>query len=324
MKDYAAPLLGRGLLGFYAALAKRDSSPVDVLVLGDSISEGYGAGSLTERYAGRLLSNFRTRYGITGGLGYLSSWHASSDIAPLGPTATGNAVKNANGSRGLGLRSYTLGADTGAGLGNLTFTFTGTSFKMLAAQRVAAGTDSVRIVIDGAPYVEWEVVDGTGTSVWDSGPLTAGAHTVSVTARFGLASIEGFMLFDGDEDAGIRLWRARSRVPAHSSSPQLRAALTAGATALPHVDPDLVVIAWMTNDISSRTSEVYRLCGTWSRWCVARSLPRRSCSRPCTNAEPWANYVAAMKKVASEYPWTAFFDIGTHIPNLAGTGGSDP
>ena len=327
-----SPLLGRSLVGFYAALSQRSARPVNVLVLGDSISEGFGASSREDRYVGRLMANLKHQYsvaGVTGGAGYLPAWYASPNMAPLGPTLSGNAVKNGEGARGLGLRAVTLGADTGSGLGSLTFTFTGTSFDMLAAQRIATGTDSVRIVIDGAPYVEWEVVDGTGTSVWNSGPLTAGSHTVTVTARFGAPSIEGFMLYNGDETKGLRLWEgAKSGTRADQFS-----AASGGnsnwASSITVVNPDLVVIAWMTNDINSKTSAEYAT----SLRNVADLVRSKKANVPFlfmamfergTNGlEPWANYVEAMRTVASEYANAAFFDLGTHIPKLAGTGGAD-
>jgi len=327
-----APLFGRNLVGFYAALSQRSSRSVNVLVLGDSISEGYGASSREDRYVGRLLANLKSKYpvaGVTGGPGYLPAWYASPNMVALGPTMSGNAIKNGQGSRGLGLRAASLEDDLGSGLGSLSFTFTGTSFDMLAAQRVAAGTDSVRIVIDGGPYVEWEVVDGTGTAVWNSGALTPGTHTVSVTARFGAPTIEGFMLYDGDENKGVRLWEgAKSGTRADQFS-SASGGNSNWASSITVVNPDLVVIAWMTNDIASKTSEQYAT----SLRNVADLVRSKKANVPLlfmamfergtAGLEPWANYVAAMRTVASEYANADFFDLGTHIPKLAGTGGAD-
>jgi lysophospholipase L1-like esterase len=107
---------------------------------------------------------------------------------------------------GLGRRSVNLGA-SGA---KATVTFTGTSFSLLYTGGPA--TNNIQVTIDGgnAQVINTNTPAGITSGLrWDSGPLTAGSHTVEFAWNSGGgAVINGIMVFNGDENAGIRVWES--------------------------------------------------------------------------------------------------------------------
>jgi hypothetical protein len=197
---------------FHAALGARNWAPVDVLMIGDSFTEGRGATltarSLTVRVTAALRQTLQPS-GIAGGFGYLSAWSGSSATAGGGtitdyPVALAGAPDTTDGTYGVSRRNIFLSSGQSA-----TFTITGTGFDIFWVQGPALGTFTY--AVDGGSTT---TVTSTGGAAPTSGHrtqvtgLSAGSHTVVLTRLTGVNVIEGLMVYNGDEAAGIRVWNA--------------------------------------------------------------------------------------------------------------------
>ena len=190
---------------FKTALASAGTTKVNIVDNGDSISEGTGASTLANRWQNALQRALRYRHGVPPGAEwpFIPTWPKTS--APNAPVVRAGTV-TADTSRGLGWKAGII-ADTGS----VTFSFTGTSFKLLFFK--GSTTGQMAVSIDGGADI---VVDtnsitappAANVGVYTSAALTAGAHTVTVTKAAGSTNniyLNGCLTFNGDETAGIRV-----------------------------------------------------------------------------------------------------------------------
>ena len=205
-RDTLAKVTDQKLAGWRAGLAAREYRGVNVLCIGDSYTEGQGATATNRRWVDRLRDRLRARFpvaGVIGGEGYVPSVFIAPD-RPNRFTLAGGATPL--GFYGLGRRSVNLGA-SGA---KATVTFIGTSFSLLYTGGPA--TNNIQATIDGgaAQVINTNTPAGITSGLrWDSGPLSAGSHTVEFAWNSGGgAVINGIMVFNGDENAGIRVWES--------------------------------------------------------------------------------------------------------------------
>ena len=190
---------------FYASLADRATSPLDVLVVGDSISEGEGSGVITNRWSSRFLASLRAQFqpqGVAGGRGYIPAWYAQASPAPAtaGFTPSGSGIAQAT-TYGLGRRSVTLSAG-----GTLTVTVNCTSFDLVYPKQVSGGIVSVAIDGGTAVNVDTTAAGALGGQKTRFTPTLRGPHTIVISYVSGTPMVEGIMVYDGDENLGVRLW----------------------------------------------------------------------------------------------------------------------
>jgi len=197
---------------YQARLANRYTTPANILCIGDSFTEGTGATVLARRWLNLVQTQLRARYqpaGVTGAaLCYIPAFPgAGGTITDWPVTRTGNITKVTWG--GLGLHLASFNAD---GTGVLTFTFTGTSAKLLYPK----GTfGKMSVVVDGGAATVIDQFSGTvgGGFAYNITGLSAGAHTVVVTrdatsVAGRTIAIEGLVVWNGDEAAGVRVIEA--------------------------------------------------------------------------------------------------------------------
>ena len=205
---YALRYDARALSRFRTALAARNTSPVDMLHIGDSVTWGLKAGSHAAKWTSVLRDTLRTRYatsGVTGGFGHMSAVQnfGADTFSDISITKTGGA----DGSAAFGIDQCGYNLD-GSG-DKITYTFTGTGADFFYAVYGGGGTFSVKV--DG----------GTATNINTNGTLnyttrdqsirglTAGAHTVELAwVSGGTVFTHGLMAYNGDETKGIRSWNA--------------------------------------------------------------------------------------------------------------------
>lgn len=189
---------------WYRALANRYFAPADVMVIGDSISEGGSATDIEYRWLHRFRDLIRSRFptpGVTGGQGYISALFVAQTF-PHGWVYGGNL--GPDNLQGFGLRSARLSNPDGY----IARTFTGTGVRIFYAKNPDGGTFNVK-VDGGSPTT----VDTAAGGVYDAGAHVdialgaAGSHTVEVTWSGGGANvfIGGMLLMNGDEAAGVRV-----------------------------------------------------------------------------------------------------------------------
>ncbi|MCW3041542.1 MAG: hypothetical protein JWM31_3447, partial [Solirubrobacterales bacterium] len=101
----------RVLCQFRSQLARRESTAVDVVLMGHSLIEGEGATAMAKRGNDRFRDIMRTRFpvaGVTGGYGYIpirvasTTWSLSPYITTSGGTASS--------AYGFGIGSYFVNA----------------------------------------------------------------------------------------------------------------------------------------------------------------------------------------------------------------------
>ncbi|MFD6176706.1 MULTISPECIES: SGNH/GDSL hydrolase family protein [unclassified Isoptericola] len=170
------------------------------LVVGDSISEGSAVSTLAKRWQSLL----QERLAPTGPeFPYIPAAPANS--VPGWPVSWTGAT-GTNPSWGLGIRTRVLTDATST----VTFTFTGTSFKL--AYLRTASTGVMKVVVDGGAPTLVDTYSATTnlSAVWSSPALVAGAHTVTVTRDASSVAgrsvyVQGLHAYAGDEGTGVRV-----------------------------------------------------------------------------------------------------------------------
>lgn len=242
---------GPGMRQFRKALGTRFSKPVDILWVGDSHTEGFYANNVGGGFVNLTRLALQAEYNVAtyGGFGHQP---ASVQVSPL-LSMSGAAV--AEYTHGLGLRSISLPA---AGATATSVAFTADRLWVHYTQGPAFG--NLSISIDGGAPVLVDAHNATlkGGRVWDSGALTYGTHTVTITVdntgsnAVYNAIVEGTTWFIKDGGApgggtGVRMWPS-GHSGYKASDYNTVATGTLWLDGLDTVDPDLVVLAFGTNE----------------------------------------------------------------------------
>lgn len=322
---------------WYANLAGRSVTPAQILVIGDSISEGHGSSTLIRRWQNVLMRNLRARVPTLGlDLGsvtdgaewpYISAHYATSWPTGIPCTLAGNWT--AADQFGLGKRAVQLNDGTASAV----FTFTGTSCRLLYTRGSGAGV--CRIVVDGGTATTVDSYQATGTAVgtWTSAALSRGAHTVTVTRDPTTASgrsvfVEGLLTFDGDETTGIRVVDG-----AHSGAwAQNFTTDTGWATSAAAVGPfGLLIYALGTNDFGGGRTRAQFKADTQTMIATLRGngfagsvLLLGLWKGYGRDETAWADYLAVLSEVAAADPDSWFLSLRDYMPDpsTSGTSGS--
>lgn len=189
--------------------------PVDIVMVGDSITEGYYASSDSTRYIDIVRRRLQAMYnpiGVPGGEGWVPMLHTVGGFftasAPTGFTNLAQRWTFANPLNALGSM-----VDGGYGIGRRAWYYStgSTSTATITAfcdrfwilyTKFTVGA-SLQVTIDGnaqatTPSTQSTVIESG--YIWDSGPLTLGQHTIKVNATSTGTGVitEGIMLFVGD------------------------------------------------------------------------------------------------------------------------------
>lgn len=196
------------LMDWFAALQAQATETVQVIALGDSITEGVAATRFTSRWVNLLQKYLRQAYGADRGATHpFIPAVERTDMLDRRATIVGDYV--ASKDYGFGWRTAVMQNETS----KITFTFTGTSAAVMFVMSVTTGKFDVSI--DGAAPTTVDTNQGAGFgnngATWNTGPLTRGPHTVTVTRNPGSTYhpyIQGLLTWDGDETHGIRIIEA--------------------------------------------------------------------------------------------------------------------
>jgi lysophospholipase L1-like esterase len=180
------------------ALANHPYVRANIVMLGDSITEGEGASDWTRRMVNRVAAGLRARAGIPkGGAGFIGATLTGSTTFTLPVVSAGGTVSS-NDSYGPKRRAVVL---NGSG-DKLTWTITGTSVDLLY---VKGTTGVLYYSVDGGA----QSTLNTAASLADGNTLRitlglSGAHTLEVGWSSGNpVYVDGVIVYDGDESAGI-------------------------------------------------------------------------------------------------------------------------
>jgi lysophospholipase L1-like esterase len=251
------------LRSWRAAWANRKAAPVNVLLLGDSNTVGFYANDDPGRWAKVLSATLQAANGQRPDVGYMPRHSLTNYILPW--TSSGTVTEFTNSGLGYG----TVGL--AAGTGYIETTQTCDRFWV----RYTAGTliGQFTVKIDGNTPVTVPNIAGTiaGGYTWDSGPLTRGSHTIRITSTDGSFAnrFEGLVIFDGNGNTsgsqgtlsaansltgtGVRVWNG-AKFGTRAGHFAVSGGLAWWTDGLDKINPDLVILAFGTNEVSQGTT----------------------------------------------------------------------
>lgn len=334
---------------FHTALAKRETTPVDIVCIGDSITEGARSSTLDDRWVNRLRDKLRSAYptpGVSGGFGYIPAQYYTT-----GPnndsqvfTLTGGVVL-ATTQFGLGKRSVVLDA---SGEKITASNIQCSSFDVVYTQGTTQGTFGVSI--DGGAVTTHSTAGATSSGTrWNAGALTPGEHDIEISWQSGnKVDIEGIMVYDGDEDAGIRMWEGGHGGVKTSAFNISASPVTYWQETITNIQPDLVLIELGTNDWWYNSGVVSGNYGNYGPDQMVTYLDtlidgiRARCTGPVSIAlivahargdagttagiipqDPWSDFVDAYYGMAADDPTLGIIDLNRAFGDEAWVDGSD-
>ncbi|MFI6238333.1 SGNH/GDSL hydrolase family protein [Micromonospora sp. NPDC050795] len=299
------------------------SSVASIVVIGDSNSEGTGATSTLLRWQYLLQQKLRARLqpgGVTGAaVPYISaSPRVSPPYGDYPRTATGGVT---TASYGLGIRAAAIVAGE-----SVTFTFTGTRAKLYGTKGATVGKYSIKV--DGGAETVVDGVNATvisGQLIWDSGTLTAGAHSVvvaraaSTVTSPGPVYPEGLMTYNGDTASGVRVVDAAR----HGATLATFTGSNAWWTALGAVEgAQLLIMPWGANDSTSGTTAAQfktalnqMIADTRAAGFTGTVLLLKMPKRGTADATLWTNYMTQIDAVDLADANVLVLDLRPSIPD---------
>lgn len=238
------PYRAQGLDGYFTALQNASATPVNIVIIGDSISIAncVGGEAAWSYYflndLNRQTFSYQPKNGWRSASGNDTGSGSFPGAIPGLLTNQGTPV-----STGTGGYSTTL---SNAQTASYTATMNGVS--VIYTKNPAYGSIEVR---DGGPSgTLLTTINCTGAAkagnVWTSGELTNTSHTIHLTSS-GNTKLEALYAHVNDVTSGIRVWNA-----SHSgwSTSNYLADTSLALDFIENIDPDLVIIATGTNDSS--------------------------------------------------------------------------
>lgn len=193
-------LAASGLRSLLADIAFRNSTRIDIPVLGDSITEGQGVSAFTSRWIANCNRAFRIAYpttanGSSGGLGFIpiastgessytwpvtlaSGTPATADLGPVRACAAATAAA-----------SWTWTAPAGT-----------TSVKVMYYDSITAGSFAYKVGSGGTTTVSNA---GSATDLLTASITITSGQVLTIAWASGTVYIDGIMHYAGDETSGV-------------------------------------------------------------------------------------------------------------------------
>lgn len=312
------------LLRFHVALGMRDAAPCNILALGDSITEGGQATARPRRWTARLLAALRAAYptrNVAGGEGFLPPQWSDTDIA-LPPPAAVVGSPATDLAFGLGWRCVRLQPGM-----SVTWTVAGTSADIHYARGSNSGVFSYSV--DGGTVLTQATAN---PAVIDSGVVrvdlgASGPHTLTVAwSSGGMAYIDGVVVYDGDEAAGIRMFEAGrwgyATTSIRTRADQRNATGFYFDERIATVAPALVIIAAGVNDMSTGVDPAVTKANLQAIISHLNTItPAPSIcllgyyQRQGTFAYPWSAYQDAYRAIEASNSRVTFYDHSLRLPS---------
>lgn len=311
---------------FDKAMVNRATTPVKVLAIGDSITEGQGADFKQYRWLDLLRTSLLATnpLPVAGGEGYRPAEYAV--YAP--DSGWGTWWSNTTGTIGFSAATGDLGYRTvymnnGA---TITYPFYGTDLDIWYMKETTSGSFTVQI--DGGTLssaVNTTGAHSIGNVYAAARGLTAGWHTVKIAASGTVTYIEGLTIYNGDLNVGIQLYDSAHAGAKTTDFTGLISDMTAAWTA---VAPDLVIINLGVNDFGNSISASTVATNITTIVTALQGLAKIPSILLVANyvyygvtGTTWAPYVSAIQGVATAKN-TGFLDLTKIMPaaDASGTG----
>lgn len=310
---------------FQGALDGRATTPVDILIIGDSITEGYGASVRDNRWAQQFQAFLRASHptpNVVGGQG----WISASSLAPTFPTGWTNSGNIAPaGAYGWGGHNVAMGGPDGA----MSRTVSGTSIVVGYTRFSSGGVFGIYLDGSATPALTVDTAAGAPASPQDDGRAavslgTRGSHTVAIKwISGGSCYVGGLWVRDQDETCGIRVTEAgQSGASAHTWNQAVTTSLTAMSSNITALAPSLVIISLGPNDmLQGRDPAGYRsdmeaiVAQVKVAAPAAKILIVAAYKIVGAWAYPWTAYLAQMRAMVLADPTLGLIDQGTSFPS---------
>lgn len=193
---------GEALRHWRSALGGRETIPVNIYMIGDSVMLGAGATTYQRTWFDITRDSLQREY-RPGGEGLIPCVSPATNTFPNRWTLAGTPTLTDFGA-GWGRRAVFLDSTDDI------CTVTGVCDRFYIVYTATPTSGTFKVVIDGgAPATQSAASAITMTGrVWDSGPLTLGSHTVAVSpnAASNLMFIEAIVFFATDNVLGVRMF----------------------------------------------------------------------------------------------------------------------
>lgn len=342
---------------FHARCANINGAPIDWLAVGDSTTEGARhVGGAPSRWENRAVTLLRSRLGQTapGGLGYVPAWYSTGDQqtpSPCQPSTTGTQAAGGwgtqtRGNYGLGRRCLPLAGSAPVGPSKVTLTLTaGTATACTSVDviygRANTATSGLDIYLNGALQTSVPANITSGSEVGGLRYRLTGlgglSHTIEARATGATAYLEGFMLYNGDETSGLRLWEAAASgsnsawhdaiKPANKGTPNfiyvydnvvaLQPALVTvmlGINSFYNGTSQTETPSTYAANLTSLVSTIRAACATPPAIVFLHQWERGPASSTSGLTHPWSAYVDAARGVAAADGSIAEHDLSLRFP----------
>jgi lysophospholipase L1-like esterase len=326
---------------FQTLMGKRNTRPIRIMMTGDSITEGYGADDIYKTWPALLQVELESLFpttGVTsgqytvsssatdlprvktitrGGFQYIPAIYAFLKPEPWGQTLDKNGVASHSTQAGLGRRATSQAEAT-----SRTWTGAATAVDFII-EHTRAG-HAYTISRDGVVVKKVTASTGLGRQVVrvTGGLLTRDSVYTITFDNNTLPLLQGIAVYRGTESKGIQVWesaKSNTEMAQFIYSPTYNnVAQSYWITDLVADLPDVINIAWITNDSSSfkRSAIQYKasvklfiesflkegrkIDPTWNPLISIVSPQERQEARLLTHPDGWAAFVEVQHEIANE------------------------
>lgn len=302
------------------ALGAIEDVPLDIVCIGDSITEAYRASTLSARWVEHLLASLHASHGSGTNV---SVYRPGDWGTPLDPPAMALPWTLVNEAQtvvyGLGRKANVI--SSGA---SMSITETCTGFSIVYARGPSGSTfGSFKYAVDGGATTTVSAVNATvqgGRLVTVTG-LAPGSHTVAITPDTDHVPIEGIMFYNGNETNGIRVWEGGHS--GYKASDYIDGSNPHWIDLLTTVQPSLVTIMLGRNEWVTSVSVATFIANLTTLIANVRSavtpdpsiLVVSEMTGNYTPGLPWSDYVTAIASLVASDGMLAYVDL---VPAFGG------
>jgi lysophospholipase L1-like esterase len=199
---------------WHTALGSRLRRNANIWIVGDSMSEGFGAPSFDKTWKQLFRSAIQQPYRY-GGAGFLPAQNYASLTADVTPGAPANAhlwtftggdsgIPDPGGSFGIGIGLRSKWMAVG---GTATLVFYGDAIRVAAFSSTATGT--LNVTVDGVAQTAFNTVGVAGPNTTKTALYSGfaiGWHTIVLTCATADCVLEGAHVYQGDIGAGVHVY----------------------------------------------------------------------------------------------------------------------
>lgn len=303
--NHSLPYKTPGLDNWFTALGTASTTPVNVVIIGDSISVTTAFG-VTKPWGQRIVERF-TNNGRTPVPE--ASWRFAYSTQVLGMTTNQGALH----SPVMGMGGVATDLTNGQ---KATMVATMDGISVVYSKQSGGGDLEVR---DGVGGTLLATISTSGTAkssfIWTSSSLTRASHTIEITS-VGNTILEGVYVHDGTRDKGVRVWTASK---SGYTSNDFATIPSLALDLLDNINPDLVIIATGTNDgaanYATYMAALISAVQAHSNCDIALWFPYGSTSGfPSTEEAAGRAYIESAPFLALNIP---VIDAGLGTPNIS-------